>query len=849
MNLIQRIVKAINAFGWTRASIRSAEERADGKTPPFSQQSGVDHYGSWVYAAASINGNAVAALPLRLYVRRSPSGARKLFKTRPVDKAQRAYLLGDAGAVPSTRVMTKLAEIGSDFEEVTDNHPLLNILSRSNPFLNGFDATVLRIVWQELCGNAYLNIVNDSALGVPSELWPMPPQWTRIVTDERDFIGGYIYGAERGKQVGMTAEEVIHFKRPNPRDLFYGMGKLEAAWGAANANAALHEMDLAMFRNHARPDWLAVVKGMPDPDEIDRFEAKVREQLRGTRKSGSFLVTSAEIDIKAMQFPTKDIAGRDEIVEEIAAVFGVPVSMLKANDPNLASASTGFAQWRESTVLPLCRMDEEVLNQRLLPLFGLADDAVLAYDNPVPRNRQLDLTERQAAVAGGWMTPNEAREAQGLERLEDEEANKLHVNGAPLGGQPQGGLPLGMGASLAGQAAPVGGSGVPPIQEASAATEPPPEAMRAAEAKVLMDIVAQVNGRACTVEAGRALAQAMLPQVAPSLLDAMFAGAVQASTAPSTAAPCGCGACDSVEKSVSALDLWTKASTGDLVDDDLLKRWLGGVEGVLKDQVESAVAMIRREGKPTSETVERVVSLLNRSRWNRDLSDALQPYLRRALEHGAALGMQSLEKLVGSPAVAQMGWSSDQLAAYAEKASIRLSSTAATAVNGYTEVAFRRVLSDSLERGETTGEMAARVQEWAGKQNDPERSTRSRAMAIARTEAARAASTAEQDAWKQTGLVKGKTWLLAPDPCQFCAAAAKRFGSKSVGLDEPFFAKGEVLTVGKQSMTLDYDDVMGAPLHPNCRCTVQAELVDDYKDIAEEAIRRVRGEAPRSIEP
>jgi erythromycin esterase-like protein len=27
--------------------------------------------------------------------------------------------------------------------------------------------------------------------------------------------------------------------------------------------------------------------------------------------------------------------------------------MLKANDPNLASATTGYAMWRETTVLPL----------------------------------------------------------------------------------------------------------------------------------------------------------------------------------------------------------------------------------------------------------------------------------------------------------------------------------------------------------------------------------------------------------------------------------------------------------------------------------------------------------------
>jgi hypothetical protein len=108
--------------------------------------------------------------------------------------------------------------------------------------------------------------------------------------------------------------------------------------------------------------------------------------------------------------------------------------MLKANDPNLASAQTGFAQWREGTILPLCRMDEEELNQSLLPMFGLEDTHCLAYDNPVPADKAYELQERQTAVAGGWRTPNEARIEEGREPIDDEFADRLLVGGQPIGG-------------------------------------------------------------------------------------------------------------------------------------------------------------------------------------------------------------------------------------------------------------------------------------------------------------------------------------------------------------------------------------------------------------------------------
>ena len=411
---------------------------------PFNQRRGVDSYRSWVYAAANINANAVAALPIRLYARADApdfSSGR-----RAVSRSRKRYLLGDDRGErrPSTSVLRKVADFGTDFEEVTGHHPVLDVLSKANPYLNGFDLTVLRILYGELTGNGYLHPVIDEASGVPGELWPLAPQFVEVIPDEDQFVRGYLYGVDANRKQVFDPDEVIHFKRPNPGNLFYGIGKVEAAYGAVLENHAIHEMDLATFSNSARPDYAVVVKGHPTGDQLDRFQQQVEERLRGSRKDGNFITVTGDVQFTPLNFPPKDLAGREEIVEEIAAVFGVPVSMLKANDPNLASAQTGFAQWREGTILPLCRMDEQELNQSLLPLFGLEDTHVLAYDNPVPHDRAYELQERQTAVAGGWRTPNEARLEEGKEAIEDEMADRLLYGGQPLGASaPDLGLGLG----------------------------------------------------------------------------------------------------------------------------------------------------------------------------------------------------------------------------------------------------------------------------------------------------------------------------------------------------------------------------------------------------------------------
>ena len=439
MNFLTRLKAAFSSQPYLVSSAKVLSG-TDALRQPFSYAAAVRSYRSWIYAAANLNAVAVASQPIRLYVRSKGEGT-KLWNTRKVSARTKAYLSGQLGAIPSRSTITKAAEYGDDYEVVTEMHPVLELLSKVNPYQNGFDSTVLRILYTELTGNAYLHPVMDKSLGRPVELWTMPSQNVEIVPGKEQLIDGYLYGQSREQRRFFAPDEVIHFKRPNPADLYYGIGKAEAAWGAAMANEAIHEMDLSFFANKARPDYLMTFKGVADPAEIERLEVQIDEKLRGTKRTGRFLTMSADIDLKPMGFPPKDLAGRTEIVEEIAAVFGVPVSMLKANDPNLASASVGFAAWKQNTILPLLRMDEEVLNQDLLPMFGIEDDAFLAYDNPVLEDERFEFERLRSSVAGGLISVNEARKLQGFEASVDPAADQLLFNNQPLGGVPSPALP------------------------------------------------------------------------------------------------------------------------------------------------------------------------------------------------------------------------------------------------------------------------------------------------------------------------------------------------------------------------------------------------------------------------
>ena len=122
-----------------------------------------------------------------------------------------------------------------------------------------------------------------------------------------------------------------------------------------------------------------------------------------------------------------------------------------------------------------------------------------------------------------------------------------------------------------------------------------------------------------------------------------------------------------------------------------------------------------------------------------------------------------------------------------------------------------------------------------------ERGTVARARTIARTEAQRASRSAEVEAWKASGIVEGKTWLLAPDPCEFCEAASNAFSKDGVGIDQAFYAKGQALEgADGGTLNLDYEDVQGPPLHPNCRCSLQPKLIADYEESQAQTVRDVQ---------
>lgn len=428
MGLIANIKAAFSNAAYLAASMREMSGIGNGPKPrPFNYDLAVREFHSWAYAAAMLNATAFASTPKRLYARQR-SGVKSMYATKAVDKRTLKYLAGDRGIRPAHQVSVKVAEFGGDIVEVIEPHPALEVLRSVNANQNGYELEMLRSLDLQMTGNAYLLVV-DGAFGVPGELWRMPPQWTKIVPDKTRFIGGYKYGSG-GQEIDLRPDEVIHFRLPNPADLFYGKGWFEAAWKSLGLHDSKRNLDLSTFDNYARPDWLLTVPGGKQ-EAMDALETKLTNKFRqsgGKRENASFISLSADVKAQALNWQTPEVGTATRVIEEISAVSGVPVAMLLSNDPTRASSESARLGWYRNTIQPMCRLEEEKLNEKWLPLFDGSEDLFIAHD---PANFE-DLTAQGRRVAelvkAGVLDPNEGRAELGYPPHPD--GDKLY---APIG--------------------------------------------------------------------------------------------------------------------------------------------------------------------------------------------------------------------------------------------------------------------------------------------------------------------------------------------------------------------------------------------------------------------------------
>jgi len=234
------------------------------------------------------------------------------------------------------------------------------------------------------------------------------------------------------------------------------------------------------------------------------------------------------------------------------------------------------------------------------------------------------------------------------------------------------------------------------------------------------------------------------------------------------------------------------------------------IDKVIEEVSRKLSASIRAGDTITQRQLEEVQAALKASQKKLidDLANTAKPYAQTIAEAGLSQGASLLPS--GS---LDLGLLSGKASEFVVEATNRAAIRMARSVSDSLAERVSNIIRIGIEETATGTDVIGLLEEAGFDEN--------RAQTIARTESARAYTDGQNAAWEASGVVKGKTWLVSPYACEFCEAAAKEFGEKSVGVKDAFYERGATITgASGATMALDFDDTSGPPLHPNCRCSL-----------------------------
>lgn len=323
-------------------------------------------------------------------------------------------------------------------DTIDDESLVMNLLKNVNPFMSSSELLLYTQSFLELDGNAYWYLPRGSVTKKPSEIWVLDPSRMTIVKSKTDFIGGYLWKDDTGKQVPLGVEEVLHFKRFNPLNRYRGMGTVQAAALAIDIDTYAAQWNKNFFFNAAIPSAVLSTDKAITPEQYERIKSKWESQHTGTANSnkltilqGGMTYTPINLSQREMQFLESRRFTRDEIM----GIFRVPKTVLGlTDDVNRANAEASEYVFAKRVIKPRVKFICDRLNEFLLPMFN-EDKARFIYDDVVPRNAELELTEREASV-NKWVTVNEIRNEDGLDPIAN--GDSLYVSSllVPLGQTP-----------------------------------------------------------------------------------------------------------------------------------------------------------------------------------------------------------------------------------------------------------------------------------------------------------------------------------------------------------------------------------------------------------------------------
>lgn len=320
----------------------------------------------------------------------------------------------------------RLSQPTGDRERVRE-HPLPQLFAQPYPRGSAFrwkEATIGSLC---LYGNA-LSVKYRARKGQPpSELWPVPWRYVRVVAGTTRPIDRYEYNGPAGR-VFFEPADVIHFEWWSPEGVS-GVSPLEPLRRTLAMEEAAQRYAAASFANGVRPSGALVSPGtIPRKEELKQA---IRAATAGPDRAFGMLLLEGGLDWRPFSHTAQEsevISHRKLNREEVAAAFDIPPPLIGILDhATFANITEQHLMLYMDSFGPWLTMLEETLAAQLVAGEPAFADIFCEFDiSEVMRGAMKERFDAyNAAISAGWITRNEVRKFENLPAVNDRGADSL----------------------------------------------------------------------------------------------------------------------------------------------------------------------------------------------------------------------------------------------------------------------------------------------------------------------------------------------------------------------------------------------------------------------------------------
>ena len=301
------------------------------------------------------------------------------------------------------------------------DHPLFRLLNaQPNEFQTSFE-------WREMCeshlclhGNAYN--LKTYIRGQLAELLPLPPSLVEVHQDPTTKRIRYTLRLPSGEPKEFPPAQILHF-RGQSLDGFTGLSPVAYQRELIGMGLQMVEHGARQFSNSAMIAGVLEHPGNLSKVARDRLRDDFDARHTGLSNAHKTLLLEEGMKFNAAGMNAKDaqfLESRKMSREEIAGIFRVPPHLIGDNTRstfnNMEQADIGVVKY---TLGPtLTRLEGRMNVDLLAPAERATHYTHFVVDGLLRGDYKTRTEGYQKAIAAGWMSPNEVRELEDLDRVD-----------------------------------------------------------------------------------------------------------------------------------------------------------------------------------------------------------------------------------------------------------------------------------------------------------------------------------------------------------------------------------------------------------------------------------------------